>query len=244
MALMLPFEEPIWRRAGVKATYVGHPALEPGCDHRDASRIRLSIPDRVTALGILPGSRPHEVRRLLPDMLGASQRIAKRIGQLQARVVLATSLDSATRSFALATSAKYGIRVFDADPMIGATQVLSAFDVVVCASGTASLEAALAHAPPVVAYRVGVATGLMARAALRSPHIALPNIVLGRRAFAELVQHEASADRMATAIQDSLDSRDRLHRSCDEVAARLRCEGVPSENVARLLSPWVGSCGA
>jgi lipid-A-disaccharide synthase len=239
MAVVLPFEESMWRSAGVDARYVGHPALEPVVADRLASRRALGIPERATALGILPGSRPHEVRRLLPRMIEAWQLLAQRRPGLEARTVVAPSLDPATRRLLDAACAAHGLQTFEVDPMAGAVEILSAFDVVLCASGTASLEAALAHAPPVVTYRVGVVTSVVARALLRSPHIALPNVLLGRRAFAELVQREATAERMAVELDRALGNRSELLHACDAVAARMACDNLPSEHVARMLESWL-----
>src|SRR5581483_8318468 len=110
--------------------------------------------------------------------------------------------------------------------------LLPAFDVALCASGTVSLEAALARAVPVVAYRVGLATELAARALLRSDHVALPNVLLGRRAFTELLQREVRVDRLAAALADALDRRPQLVADCNEEEARLRNARKPSAAVA------------
>jgi lipid-A-disaccharide synthase len=239
MAVLLPFEEPLWRAAGVDARYVGHPALEPTAKGRTTSRRILSIPEPTVALGILPGSRPHEVTRLLPAMIEAWRQLARRSAGLEARVVVAPSLDPRTRDLVRAACETHHLQAFEVDPMLGAVEVLSAFDAVLCASGTASLEAALSHAPPVVVYRVGITTSLVARALLRSHHIALPNVLLDRRAFPELVGHDASAERMMSAVDDVLTRRSEFLGDCDAVAGRLASHGLPSENVARMLEPWL-----
>jgi lipid-A-disaccharide synthase len=239
MAVMLPFEEPLWRAAGVDARFVGHPAREPTGKNRTTSRRVLAIPEPAVALGILPGSRPHEVARLLPAMIEASRRLEGRWTGLEARVVVAPSLDPRSRDLVRAACETHRLQTFEADPMLGAVDILSAFDVVLCASGTASLEAALSHAPPVVVYRVGLATSLIARALLVSHHIALPNVLLDRRAFPELVGRDASAERMTSAACDILTRRSEFLGDCDAVAGRLESHGLPSENVARMLEPWL-----
>ena len=239
MAVMLPFEEALWRSAGVDARYVGHPALEPIMQDRVTSRRILSIPESAPALGILPGSRPHEVARLLPRMIEAWVRLSWRHRELEARVVLAPSLDAKALSLVRAACATHRLPTFEVNPLVGAAEILSAFDVVLCASGTASLEAALAHAPPVVAYRVGLATGLVARALLRAPHIALPNVLLARRAFPELLQYDATAERMVAAVDFVLSNRSELLRACDAVTACLKADRRPSDNVARMVERWL-----
>jgi len=240
MAVMLPFEEALWRQAGVDAHYVGHPALETTRLARDPARHALGMTPFAAAVAVLPGSRPHEVRRLLRPMLDAYERVRVDRASVDARVLLAPSLDESTRAWARELCLDRRVGSFDVDPHLGAMNVLAAFDVSLCASGTASLEAALSHAVPIVAYRVGLATELTARLLVRTPHVALPNVLLGRRAFPELLQRDVRADRLASALADTLDQRTTLLAACDEVATLLGGEHTPSRTVARMLSPWLG----
>jgi len=244
MAVMLPFEEEIWRAAGVDAHYVGHPALEVTPLDAKTARSALGMTPYAAAVAILPGSRPHEVRRLLVPMLDAYDRVRSDRASVDARVLVAASLDDATRTRVRETCAARRVDTFDVDPKAGAMRVLRAFDAALCASGTASLEAALARAIPVVAYRVGVTTELAARALLRTAHVALPNVLLGRPAFAELLQREARADRIADALADALDRRGALLAECDEVEESFRDARTPSASVARMLAPWLGARAA
>jgi lipid-A-disaccharide synthase len=101
-----------------------------------------------------------------------------------------------------------------------------------------SLEAAFAGAVPVVAYRVGLATELAARAFVRTPHIALPNILLKRRAFTELVQRDVHSGRLAAAIAEALDQRVNLLAACSELRALFGTGTAPSVAVANMLAPW------
>jgi lipid-A-disaccharide synthase len=240
MALMLPFEEPLWRSAGVDAHYVGHPALETPRLDRDGARRSLGMTPFAPAVAILPGSRPHEVRRLLLPMLDAYERVRADRASIDGRVLLASGLDEATRRWARELCRERRVGSFYVDPHLGAMNVLSAFDVSLCASGTASLEAALARAVPIVAYRVGLATELTARLLVRTPHVALPNVLLGRRAFTELLQRDVRADRLTSALADALDHRTAPLAACDEVATLLGGKDSPSLAVAQMLSPWLG----
>jgi lipid-A-disaccharide synthase len=244
MALMLPFEEPIWRAAGVDAHYVGHPALETTQLDRETARRALGMTALAAAVAILPGSRPHEVRRLLVPMLQAYESVRSDRASVDGRVLVAPSLDEGTRSWVSAVSQEWRVPTFDVDAYVGALSVLAAFDVALCASGTVSLEAALARAVPVVAYRVGLATELTARALVSTPHVALPNVLLGKRVFPELLQRDVRPQRLAAALGDVLDSRSALLRACEEVEARLEGHRRPSSEVARMLSPWLGARAA
>jgi lipid-A-disaccharide synthase len=241
MAVVLPFEAPIWREAGIDAHYVGHPALETRGLERDIAREVLGMTPYAAAVAVLPGSRPHEVRRLLEPMLDAYERVRADRASVDARVLVASSLDEPTRRWLHALCDARRVPTFDVDPRVGAMGVLRAFDVTLCASGTASLEAALARAVPVVAYRVGMTTELAARVLLTTPNVALPNVLLGRRAFTELLQRDAHAQRIAQALADALDRRPVLVAACDAVEAALGEQRNPSLVVAQMLARWLGT---
>jgi lipid-A-disaccharide synthase len=241
MAVMLPFEEALWRAAGADAHYVGHPALETTRLDRDTARQALGMTLFAAAVAVLPGSRAHEVRRLLGPMLDAFERVRSDRASVDARVLIAASIDRATRTWMRRTCDERQVATFDVDPHLGAMSILPAFDAALCASGTASLEATLARAVPVVAYRVGLATELTARALVRTAHVALPNVLLGRRAFTELLQRDARAPRIAEALADALDRRTELLAACDQVEASLGDLRAPSVTVARMLAPWLGA---
>jgi lipid-A-disaccharide synthase len=243
MAVMLPFEEPLWRRAGVDAHYVGHPALEVTPLDRDTARRALGMTPYASAVAVLPGSRPHEVRSLLVPMLDAYETVRADRASVDGRVLVAPSIDRSTRGWLERVCRERHVATFEVDPHTGAMSVLSAFDAALCASGTASLEAALARAVPIVVYRVGLATELAARVLVRTAHVGLPNVLLRRRAFPELLQRDARAPRIADALADSLDRRGELLAACDEVASLLTDpvsgRTAPSAAVARMLAPWL-----
>ena len=244
MAVMLPFEEPLWRGLGVDAHYVGHPALEERRSDRVAARELLGMTPRAWGVAILPGSRPHEVRRLLEPMLVGYERVRREHASVDARVFVASSLDPATRAWARATATAAAVEVVDVDARAGMAYALPAFDAALCASGTASLECALARVVPVVCYRVGWATELGARAFVTTPHVALPNILLGRAAFPELLQRQATATRMADTLADVLKHREAHLAACAEVETVLGGQAHASRTVARMLEPWLATRAA
>ncbi len=239
LGVMLPFEEELWRKQGVDAHYVGHPSLETTALDRETARHALGMTPRAAAVAILPGSRPHEVRRLLVPMLDAYESVRADRASVDARVLVAASLDTSTRAWVYRLCRDRRVPTFDADPHVGAMGVLRAFDVALCASGTASLEAALAGAVPVVAYRVGLATELAARAFVRVQHVALPNILLRRRVFTELLQRDVQSSRLASAVSEALDQRVNLLAACEEVRTIFAGATTPSVAVARMLAPWL-----
>jgi lipid-A-disaccharide synthase len=241
LAVVLPFEEALWRDAGVDAHFVGHPALEARRLERPQARALLGMTALTPAVAILPGSRPHEVRRLLVPMLDGYEAVRADRASVDARVLVASSLDEATRRWVSLVCGARRVPTFDVEPRTGAAALLGAFDVAICASGTASLEATLARAVPIVAYRVGLTTELAARVLLKTPYVALPNVLLGRRAFAELLQREAVGPRVASAFADALDRRPAFLRECDEVERRLGGGRSASHEVARMLAPWLAA---
>jgi lipid-A-disaccharide synthase len=154
----------------------------------------------------------------------------------QARVLLTRALDAETRAWAYEQSAN--VPTVETSETAGAAALLGAFDVALCASGTASLECALANVPPVVAYRVDPIAAFIAKRALTTKHVALPNVLLGRRAFPELLQQDARADRMRAEL-DAIERDARAREACEEVRACLGTHHAPSREVAEMLRPWL-----
>lgn len=254
MAVMLPFEEPLWRAQGVDAHYVGHPALEDlksragaarkgvaraALEARVAAREWLGLTPTASAIAILPGSRPHEVKRLLVPMLDGYEAVRRDRASVDARVLLAPSLDAKTANWARAVAKGHEVDVVDIDARAGISYGLPGFDAALCASGTASLECALAGAVPVVCYRVGLVTELGARAFMKTTHVALPNILLGRAAFPELLQRNAHKTRIAETLARVIDERPQYLAACAQVDHALGGRIEASAEVARMLEPWL-----
>jgi lipid-A-disaccharide synthase len=244
MAVTLPFEEAIWRNAGVATDYVGHPALEVTPLSRTEARDALGLTRRAQTIAVMPGSRPHEVRALLRPMLAAVAILRVDRASIDARVLVASSLDRRTRDAVRRQAAAAGVGTYDVSATHGAGLVLPAFDAALTASGTAALEAALARAVPVVAYKVGIATEVVARLLVRTEHYALPNVLLGRRAFPELLQRDATPPVLAAALARSLDAPAELLLACDAVRATLGERSAPSREVATLLLPWLSDASS
>jgi lipid-A-disaccharide synthase len=241
LAVILPFEVDLWRGHGVDAHYVGHPALDVVTLDRATARARLGLSIGATTVAVLPGSRPHEVHRHLLPMLGALEALGARIRDT-ARILVAASLDRPTRRWLDARARAAGIRTVDVDPDTGAGAWLSAFDAALAASGTATLECALAGAPPVVVYRLSRLSAAIARRLLRTPFVALPNVVLGRAVYPELLDRDVEPRCMARALATVLEQRGTFGASAQELRASLACSGPSSaERAANLVAPWLRS---
>lgn len=245
LALMLPFEEPIWRDLGVDAHYVGHPSLEEqrGPGFREEAREHLGLTPFAWGVAILPGSRPHEVQRLLVPMLDGYEIVRHDRASVDARVFLAPSLDRKARAWAESVCKERQVDIIDVDARAGLAHVLPAFDAAICASGTASLECALAGAIPVICYRVGWATELGARVLMKTPLVGLPNILLREEAFPELLQRRATAPQIAEELDRVLAERPKLLARALDVEHALHDERSASARVAAMVEPWLASRG-
>lgn len=194
---VFPFESPLYERARVPVTFVGHPLLDvvPLDLTRDEARRRLGADPGHALIGLLPGSRPGEVERLLPPMLEAARRLAAADGRR--RFVLGLAPTVAPEQVA-AIRSKSAPGIPSINLVSGRTyEVMAAADTLLIASGTATLEAALLGAPMVICYRVSRLTELLARALTRVRWIGLPNLVSGRAVVPELIQGEVTGARLA-----------------------------------------------
>jgi lipid-A-disaccharide synthase len=239
MAVILPFEERLWRDAGYDAVYVGHPAMDRSASHSLPSRAREQADLRIA---ILPGSRVGEVARLADPFLRAGAALLEAGSVRSASLVLAAGLGGAARESVERLARQAGVPVVEADAARGAGLLLGGFEVSICASGTASLEAALAGAAPVVAYRMDPLAFALARRLVRTPHIALPNVLLGRRAFPELLQGEVTPARLAAEVRGLLGRRAETPALAEELREVLAPpSSLPfGRRVAELMLPWLG----
>ncbi len=239
LALLFAFEEPIWRNAGVDAHWVGHPVAEFAPAPRAEARRAAGLPeDDAPSLALLPGSRPNEVRRLLPPMLAALDRARARRPDLRARVLLAPSLPATLAHAARRQALAHHAPPLDVDEARGLHALLPAFDAALCASGTATLEAALCDVPPVITYRLGPASAALARLLLRGRPVGLPNVLLGERAYPELLQADANPDALARAALALLAAPP--PSTSARLRALLRRPGPgAAARTAELLAPWL-----
>jgi len=200
LAVILPFEADLFRRAGVEARFVGHPLLEELAAETDAATLRAEagVPPGGTLLGLLPGSRPQELRAHAPIMAEAARRL--RVGRpgLVAAMALAPGLE---REAARLAGALDGVRVLS-----GRTHSIQAHAACCAvASGTATLETALFGTAEAVVYRTGQVNYAIARRVVRLPYVGLPNIIAGRSVAPELIQDELTAERLAATLARWLD---------------------------------------
>jgi lipid-A-disaccharide synthase len=240
MLVLFPFEEALYREAGVDVTFVGHPLLDTlaAVPPREACRAALGLRPDAPAVGLLPGSRAAELRRHLPLLLAAGARLRQRRPGLRLLLGLAPTLpvgevEQLIRSAGVAVEVAPG----------RTPEVMRAADVLLAVSGTVTLEAAILGTPMVITYRLGWLSALLAWPLIRVPFIGLPNLVAGRGIVPELIQHAATPQRLAAAAAEILDSPERqaaLRAALAEVRQRLGTPGAAgraAREVLALLSP-------
>jgi len=196
MLVIFPFEEPFYRERGVDAEFVGHPLAElplPAVSREDFAAASGLDPAK-TWIALLPGSRPHEIADHLPEMLTAARQLASGIpaSGFEFIVPLAPTLNSAQRATVSRLAADHcsGLSVH---LVADARAALRHARASVVASGTATVEAALIGNPFVVVYHVSPATYAIARRVVTVPHVAMANLIAGRRVVPELIQHDFTA---------------------------------------------------
>lgn len=233
MAVIFPFETAYYEAENVPVRYVGHPSVDkvkPQRNKTDDLRL-FSLHAERPIVGLLPGSRSNEIRRLLPVMLEAAGKIKQTVPDVQFVLPQADSIDDEALKPCL-QAADVEIKVIKAQPY----DVIQCCDAVMTASGTASLEIALLQIPMVIVYKLSALTYWLGKKLVKIPFIGLPNIIAGRRIIKELIQQEANADTLSEEILKLLQDkpyRAKMLENLAEVKDKLG-DGGGSENMARL----------
>jgi lipid-A-disaccharide synthase len=220
MIVIFPFEEPFYRERGIQAEFVGHPLAElpPPSISREQFAAENHLDPARTWIALLPGSRLTEIRSHLPTMLEAARLLPASESGYQFLIPLASTLNAAQRSSVRELAAKYSaglpVCIIDktgAEGAVGPTAGGARASVV--ASGTATVEAALIGNPFIVVYRVSPVTYAIAKRVVKVPHVAMANLIAGKRVVPELIQHDFTAENIVQQL------------------ARLLPDGVPRESM-------------
>ncbi|CAL1240452.1 lipid-A-disaccharide synthase [Candidatus Methylocalor cossyra] len=204
MAVIFPFEVPFYQAHGVPVTYVGHPLAGKVRTtlSREQARDRYGFA-ATPLIGLLPGSRRNEIKRLLPVLLEAAGRLAAEFEGAQFLLCQAPTVeDQALQEYL--EGAKLRIRVVKGQDY----DALGCCDAVITVSGTATLEVALLGLPMVIVYRLAPLSYWLGRQLVSIPYIGLPNILAGRSIVREFIQHQANAANIAGEIGKILRDRD------------------------------------
>ena len=189
---LFPFETAVYDRHGVAAVCVGHPLRDRlQAQSREAARAALALPEGQW-LGIFPGSREGEVRRLLPVYVAAFHDLRARLPEVRALVSVA---DARLQPW-MAAQLGEGMTLLHGD----SATMMSACDALLLTSGTITLEAALLARPMVVAYRVNPLTAMIAKRLLKIKRFSLPNLLAGADIVPECIQEECRAEVLSAAL--------------------------------------------
>lgn len=194
MAVILPFEEVLYRDRGIPVEFVGHPLVE------DQTLPPPTEPGERSGIGLLPGSRPQEVRRILPVLLETAKRIQAERPEERFRIAISSSVP---RRIYERLIRQHGV---EAELTNDTQHVMQTSSLLLVASGTATLEGALFETPLIIVYRMSMFNYLIARQLVKIDNIGLVNIILGEEICPEFVQIDAKpssiADRALSLLED------------------------------------------
>ena len=216
MAVIFPFETKFYEEVGLPVHFVGHPLMDREVKEQNTSKEIIAIKQSSgnPVIGLLPGSRKGEINTLLPIMLKAAVIIKKKLPAAQFIIPLAPGIE---RDFI--------------NPMLAQTEIdsrmttdcfyetLEACDMAVVASGTATLETAVMLKPMVIIYKVSLMTYLIGKMLIRVPFIGLANLVAGKKVVPELIQNDATPEKIAAETTAILNDPHRLEEIKTDLAA-------------------------
>lgn len=207
MAVILPFEAKLYEEYNIPVTFVGHPlldALSPVMKHKEKTGV-----EEQHVIGLLPGSRENEIDRHLPVMLETADVLKEKLKHVAFVVSHAPSVESKHIGAIIKDhSSELPFEVVSG----GVDKVFERCDLVVAASGTVTLQAAIHGTPMVIIYKLSPLSYWLGKTLIRVPNIGLVNLVAGKQIVPEFVQHQANADNIASAVENMLDGSVDLDR--------------------------------
>ena len=231
--VIFPFEEEIYRKAGVAVDFVGHPLVDSVRPQmtREQFAARFGLDEKCPIVALLPGSRPSEIRRSMPIIAEACAALQKS-APVQFVLVVASGLDA----HIFDSYARMDLHITPATGVV--YDALAAADCAVVSSGTATVEAALLGAPMVVVYRLSGLTAMIAQRLVRTPLFAMVNLISGRQVVPELIQDKFTAEALEREIRRLLDSpQERERQKRDLAGVRLKLgPGGAIERAAQVIA--------
>jgi lipid-A-disaccharide synthase len=240
MLALFPFEAPLYERAGVPVTFVGHPLADLLADApgRTQARDQLRLPADAVIVALLPGSRVSELEQLADTYVQTARIVADRRGPV---IFLVPLVNRETRLIFEAALDRAGARDLPMHLLFGhAHEAMSAADVVLVASGTATLEAALLARPMVICYRMPALSWRIMRRKKLLPYVGLPNILAGQFVVPELIQDDATPENLAQVLCNLLADpvlRQRMSARLGRIRQDLQRDSAAT--AARALLPYL-----
>ena len=234
MAVIFPFETAYYEAENIPVRYVGHPSVDKVKPlHSKAEDLQaFGLTENKPIVGLLPGSRTNEIKRLLPVMLQAAEQVRTRLPDVQFILPQADAIsDELLKSYLSQTTVN--VAIVKHQPY----DVIQCCDAVMTTSGTATLEIALLGVPMLICYKLAAITYWLGRWLVKTPFIGLPNIVAGKPIIKEFIQHEANADHLANEMVKILTDTayaGQIRQDLAEVKAELG-QGGASKTMADLV---------
>lgn len=220
MLCIFPFEAELYNKSGLRTVFVGHPMVE------NLAALRTGEERAPNLLGLFPGSRVREVRKIFPIMLEAACEIAAEQPEIHFEIAAASQTLALEMQQRLTTSAlRERMRIITGD----AAGIMQRAVAAMIASGTATLEAAYFRLPFVLVYKVSWPTYFAARLVLKTKHLGMPNVLAGREIVPEFIQHEARSDTISKAVLKLMNDqamRDLMISEFDAIIAKLGESGA------------------
>ena len=199
MLVLFPFEKDIYAKYGMEVDYVGHPLVDEVKITEPPSSIKaqLGIKPQMQTIGLLPGSREKEITRHLPSMLDAAKILYVKNSNRRFIVLRAPTIPKGMLEGIIKDSGVNAI-IYEGPIYNG----IGTMDAVIVASGTATLECGLLLRPMVIMYKTAWPTYLIAKSVVKIPYIGLVNIVAGKKIIPELIQQDATGEKLAASIEE------------------------------------------
>jgi lipid-A-disaccharide synthase len=240
MLVLFPFEEPIYRNAGIPVAYVGHPLADviPLQIDTGEARAQLKLPPARKVIALLPGSRQSELRYLASTFVKTAGLIAKRNPAVHFLVPL---VSRETRSIFETALYAEGLEGLPLTILFGhAREALAAADAVLVASGTATLETALCGRPMVIAYKMSALTWRLMSRMKYLPWVGLPNVIAGEYIVPELLQDDATPENLAQAVLNWLNDGATAEKLVERLSRiHLSLRRNTAEAATEALMPWL-----
>tara|TARA_R110002110_G_scaffold33533_1_gene114843 strand:+ start:164389 stop:165588 length:1200 start_codon:yes stop_codon:yes gene_type:complete len=239
MLLIFPFEKEFYDKHNVAAAYIGHPLADeiPMFSDKAQARKALGLSLKTQYITLMPGSRDAELRYLGEPFFEAAEWLRKKYPKI--RFIVACLNEKRKQQLIKHLNNQFNLDDFHF--VVGqATLAMQASDVILLASGTAALQAALIKRPIVVAYKMSHFTFQIAKRVVKVKSISLPNIIAGRKVITELVQNDATPKNMCQAIELYLNTQDESEALIDEFTRQhklLKCEA--GEKAAKAIQKFV-----
>ena len=230
MLCIFPFEAELYNQSGLRTVFVGHPMIE------NLAKRRTGEPRDPNLIGLFPGSRSREVKKIFPVMLGAAVKISAERPETRFEVAAASdSLATEIRKLLSTSALRERVRITTAD----ASGLMQRAFTGMVASGTATLEAAYFRLPFVLVYKVSWPTYFAARLLIRTPFLGMPNVLAGREIVPEFLQHEArpnSISRSLLQLMTDPAQREQMISAFDAIIEKLGETGASAKVAQAILA--------